>query len=120
MASPTGTCKRHQIDPGCGRLTALRLPARRRCASDVSQDRQYGQDFDHFAFVDEPLVNGCFESIGDLDNVVGERCVAFTTNRWTYRVVAPLGGMAGGSASHDVDNQLYLDGLEKSRVKENP
>jgi hypothetical protein len=28
--------------------------------------------------VDEPLVNGYFETIEDLDNVVGQRCVALT------------------------------------------
>ena len=31
-----------------------------------------------WAFVDEPLVNGYFETIEDLDNAVGERCVALT------------------------------------------
>jgi hypothetical protein len=32
-------------------------------------------------FVDEPLVNTYFETIHDLEKLVGERCVALTSQR---------------------------------------
>ena len=36
-------------------------------------------------FVDEPLVNTYFETIQDLEKVVGERCVALTSQRQMIR-----------------------------------
>lgn len=38
-----------------------------------------------WAFVDEPLVNRYFETIEDLDQVVGERCVALMQQQNTIR-----------------------------------
>jgi transposase len=38
-----------------------------------------------WAFVDEPLVNRYFETIEDLDRVVGERCVALTQKQEIIR-----------------------------------
>jgi len=38
-----------------------------------------------WAFVDEPLVNRHFGTIGDLDHAVGERCIALTQQQETIR-----------------------------------